>query len=85
MTSSDKQRLASLPRSRCAKCGSKQSYLNSMLKCYECDKKFCSDHINASQMNDTVKKTDELRDICDDCQKEHGYKHFNDYSFVNID
>jgi len=35
-------------------------------------------------MNDTVKKTDELRDICDDCQKEYKYQHLNDLVISSI-
>lgn len=38
-------------------------------KCYECNKKFCSDHIWAGQCNLKMKDTEEVRDVCSKCQE----------------
>ena len=72
-------KLASIRRPRCAKCNKKRTYLNPLAKCYKCGQKFCFDHINCLQVNNKMKNTDELREICDECKYEHEYKHWDDY------
>lgn len=44
-----------------------------MAKCWECGKKFCYDDIWVGQFKNDTKRTDEARNICDGCKKEHGY------------
>lgn len=77
MTVGDKQRLVSIPRTRCAKCRSAKSYTNPMAKCFECRKKFCYDDINCLQFKFGMKQTDELREICDSCKAKYDYQHFH--------
>ncbi len=74
-----KQKLASLPRARCAKCRSLGSYTNPMAKCFQCKQKFCYDDINCLQFKRGMKQTDELRDVCDACKAKHGYEHLHYY------
>lgn len=74
-----KLKLASLPRTRCTKCGSVKSYTNPMAKCFECKKKFCFDDINCLQFKKGMKQTDELRDVCDACKDKYSYQHFSYY------
>lgn len=62
------------PTKTCSICKSKKTYKNPLTKCFECKKDFCYDHINSIQMNNKMKKEDELRDVCDECQKKHRYK-----------
>jgi len=74
MDKETKERLKKIPRTKCAKCGSKQHYTNPMAKCFECKKKYCFDHIWGIQVNNKMKENDELRNICDECKKKHGYR-----------
>lgn len=74
MTAGAKLKLASIPRTRCAKCNKARTYLNPMAKCWECKKKFCYNDINCLQVNDTMNENDEVRHTCDECKEEHGYK-----------
>ncbi len=74
MTVSERQRLASIPRSRCAKCKSRQSYLNPLAKCWECGEKFCFDHFWRGLFKQGIKQTDELRNVCDGCREKFGYE-----------
>lgn len=69
----DKQRLASIPRTRCNRCKKVRTYENPVAKCWECRKKFCFKDINSGQINNTMKENDEVRNICDLCKKEHRY------------
>ena len=70
------ERLKKIPKATCqaSGCGSKKSYLNPMLKCDVCKKKFCFDHIWRGLFNKSMKITDELRNVCDGCKKEHEYE-----------
>jgi hypothetical protein len=74
-----RQRLASIPRTRCAKCKSFRSYQNPVARCFECGKKFCFQDIYPVQVNDTMKDTDEARNICDACKEEFGYIDLGEY------
>ena len=74
MTSAVRQKLASMPRSSCAKCHSIKSYTNPMAKCWECKRKFCFDHISCLQVKDGMKQSDEVRNVCKECIEKHGYR-----------
>ena len=74
MTAGAKLKLASIPRTRCAKCNKAKTYLNPTAKCWECGKKFCFDDINCLQVNDGMKENDEVRNICNGCKEEYEYK-----------
>jgi hypothetical protein len=79
MAAGTKLKLASIPRTRCAKCNKVKTYLNPLTKCDECGQKLCYDHINCLQFKEGMKKTDELRDVCDKCKQEHGYKYWKEF------
>lgn len=74
MTSQDKERLSKMPRSKCYKCSSRRAYSNPLGKCWECEQKFCFDHIWSGQVNDSMKLTEEIRNICEQCKKINNYK-----------
>lgn len=74
MTNTDKQRLASIPVTRCAKCRSKRSYGNPMAKCYQCGKKFCFDDIWGGLYRKGMGLNESLRDVCDKCKEKFNYK-----------
>lgn len=61
-------------RTRCFKCHSYKRYENPMAMCWECRNRFCYDHINCLQVNSKMKETEEVRYVCDQCKKEHGYQ-----------
>ncbi len=61
-------------RPRCFKCNKARRYENPLAKCWECKNKFCYNHINCLQVNDTMKQTEEVRHICDKCKEEHRYR-----------
>jgi len=73
MDDKTKLRLKSISRSRCSICNTPRSYMNPMAKCWECEKKFCFDHIYGLQINDKMALTDEVRDICEECKKKYNY------------
>jgi hypothetical protein len=79
MTASAKLKLASIPRVRCAKCNKVKTYRNPVAVCWECKQKFCFDDINCLQFKEGMKKTDNLRDVCDACKEKHGYKYHKDF------
>lgn len=74
MDQESKDKLKLLPKVVCHKCQSKKSYRNPMAKCYECQNKFCFDHIDGAQHKDGMSKNEEYRSVCDDCRKIHGYE-----------
>jgi len=49
------------------------SYFNPIVKCFECGEKFCFDHINGGMYEKSMKKNEDLRDVCEKCTDEHGY------------
>lgn len=74
MTEEAKAKLREIPRKQCSVCNSRQDYTNPACKCYECRLIFCYDHIHSLQVNDKMGENDELRDICEECQKKYGYR-----------
>ena len=73
MTREKIENLKNRPKSQCFTCNSSRSYTNPMAKCWECEKKYCFDHIYSGQMNNGMKENDELRDICDNCKNKYEY------------
>ena len=69
------EKLRKLPKTTCPKCGSRKSYLNPFKKCHSCKKKFCFDHIWGGQINKSMKITDLVRSICDECKEKFHYEH----------
>lgn len=65
--------LKKTPPKQCAECGKTRSYTNPMAQCYECKGNFCYGHISGGQMNSQMKKTDELRTVCDKCKESGRY------------
>jgi len=55
----------------CNKCKQKAS---PRAICYECKKIFCFQDIWGGQVNDKMKETDEIRDICDSCKEKYNYR-----------
>ena len=47
---------------------------NPLANCYECNKRFCYDHIYCNQYNDKMKLEDEVRDVCLECIEKFNYK-----------
>lgn len=74
MTDVAKEQLRNTPRAKCAICGTKRNYTNPMAKCWECQKKYCFDHIFCGQVKVGMKETEEVRDICDNCRDKCGYR-----------
>lgn len=68
------QRMANIPRTRCAKCNKYKSYENPTKKCWECKRSFCYDHIWAGLIKEGMKKTEELRSVCERCKDRFDYK-----------
>lgn len=62
-----------IKKSRCHICDKPQSSTNPIATCYECKEKFCYDHIYGGQINDKMKNTDAIRDICSKCRQKHSY------------
>ena len=58
----------------CATCYSRIGYTNPFATCFECKKRFYFDCIWGGQINSKMGKKEEIRSICDSCQKEHHYK-----------
>ena len=74
MTAGAKLRLASLPRTRCAKCNSIKSYTNPMARCFECKKRFCYDDIWGGLLKQGMGKNEELRKACEKCKEKYEYE-----------
>lgn len=70
--------LAFIPTSKCAKCHKVRRYQNPLARCWECKQKFCYNDINCLQVNSTMKETDEVRNICDECKKNYRYQKLED-------
>lgn len=66
-------------RTMCTKCKRKRSYTNPIVKCYECGKRFCFDHIFGGQVNRAMKEINPIRDTCIDCKKMYGYFHVSEW------
>lgn len=74
-TISAKNKLNKLPKfNKCGVCGSWRSYYNSLAKCHECKGRFCYDHINGGQVNDSMKENEKAREVCDECRKKKNYR-----------
>jgi len=69
-----KQRLASIPRTRCAKCRKIKSYSNPVGICRQCGQKFCYNHLWAGLFRDGMSQNEPLRDVCDVCKDKYGYR-----------
>ena len=74
MTDEQKQSLKNIPKRVCHICKSKRFYTNPMERCFECEKSFCFDHINAGMMKKGMSENERVRDICDECVSKFGYK-----------
>lgn len=61
-------------KARCKKCNKAKYYLNPLARCYECKQKYCYDHIFSGQINNLMKDTDEIRNICDQCREVNNYQ-----------
>ena len=72
-----KERLKNYKPSTCEICGRRSRYTNPLWRCYECRKKFCTDHIYGGQLNASMKKTETIRDICESCKKKFNYYAIN--------
>jgi hypothetical protein len=73
MTDEQKAHLKSLPRKTCTACGSKQGYMNPMMKCFECKKPYCFEHSHRGLWKKGMKNTELWRDVCDSCKESKGY------------
>ena len=69
-----RQRMANIPRTRCAKCKKFKSYENPTQKCWECKQNFCYEHIWGGLTKEGMEETEELRSICDKCKDSFDYK-----------
>ena len=69
-----KEKLKNIPKVRCFKCDSKRSYTNPMVRCWECKKKYCFNHIGGGLIKKGMLENEEVRNICDKCKGEKGYK-----------
>lgn len=75
MSSELKERLKNIPISRCSICDTPRGNQNPIWKCFECDKKFCFNHLWSAQVNDKMNLTSEVRDVCDSCKELKKYHH----------
>ena len=73
MTQEAKDRLKNTPRRQCYICKSKKSYGNPVIKCDQCGKFACFDHIHANQIKKGMDNNERLRDVCPNCKKKYEY------------
>jgi len=62
-----KDKLKSLPKTKCTKCGSAKCHTNPMAKCFLCGRKFCFDHVTCGVEIKDQNPNEELKDVCDFC------------------
>ena len=77
MNKNNTSKINSIPRNgkaRCKKCNKAKYRLNPLARCYECKQKYCYDHIYGGQINDLMKDTDEVRNICEKCRELKNYQ-----------
>lgn len=73
MNESTKKKLRLVPRAVCSECRSRRSYMNPFGRCWECRQKYCFDHLYSLQVNSEMSENEEVRSVCKDCRKTHGY------------
>lgn len=74
MDDKTKERLKAIPRAKCFKCNSMRAYTNPIEKCFECKQKFCFQHLFGGQVNSSMGKNDEIRNVCGGCRKKFKYR-----------